>query len=944
MVLTEDQKTKQLSSWLGRELPDIFGVQITSEQLSPDAIEEIFVDVLTLRGCPQLLHPIDYLHLVYKKAFKSKRIIPKKDQTYEIKISCLNTVISFCASYGLICFQIPEMVINNNIKSSLEAFINNPEMSPFLVDIINKANEADFLLDFLNYLLPYISAQLHGLNLHKSDYTKYLNIWENLVTLKPVAAIFSQVNGFAPPDSSKGLDYEHKTLLGSFLRLSPLDGEVAAFYFAGGQKTDSQLDLSPSQLMPLFTSAQNEMKVVFDRIWFIMDKLIRGSPQTRQAIMKWFADLVNVSHLRTGSHAKASTLPSDGFMFNISYVLVRLSMPFLDYPMFSKLNKIDLDFFGPKNKLLDIKEEARINSSIKEADEHYQEAMDEDTNFITECFFLTLAYLEYGIGGMITQHGRLKSELKRSSEVVSRMERDPGSRPMLPRVTAFLNASRCRLYAIDSVSVDQNVSLEIFDFIVGASQFLCRAIDPHHKHPSPKIQIPIFQVEKTSQLDDHEFLKTKAPIPFKYFPEYVLLGIINYCKFISRYGMNPLMKNDGKLSVFVEFATVLLRCPEVIGNPHLKGSIVEIFFGGALPMRNGNPGYMANIFSTNKMVLDNLLYSLLDIYVMIEKTGASSQFYDKFNFRFYISVIIEELWKYDHYRDQLVDYSRHNVEFFIRFVARMLNDTTFLVDEAFNSLNAIHNMQVEMNARERGSEGDTEEFGTTQELEGNLQTEEQKAKSYMGLSNQTMRLFKLFTKQVPEGFTIGELVDRLAGMMDYNLALLVGPKCSSLKVKEPEKYDFDPKKTLADICEVYAHLSKEEAFVQAVARDGRSFDKKYFEKAKQILITRTSANQQFIEQFYQFGLRADKEKLAIEQEEMELGEVPDELLDPLMFSLMEDPVILPGSRVTIDRSTIKAHLLSDPTDPFNRMPLKLEDVIDDTETREKIAKFKRREY
>ena len=46
-----------------------------------------------------------------------------------------------------------------------------------------------------------------------------------------------------------------------------------------------------------------------------------------------------------------------------------------------------------------------------------------------------------------------------------------------------------------------------------------------------------------------------------------------------------------------------------------------------------------------------------------------------------------------------------------------------------------------------------------------------------------------------------------------------------------------------------------------------------------------------------------------------------------MYTLMEDPVILPTSKTSIDRSTIRSHLLSDPTDPFNRSPLKIEDVI-----------------
>lgn len=49
--------------------------------------------------------------------------------------------------------------------------------------------------------------------------------------------------------------------------------------------------------------------------------------------------------------------------------------------------------------------------------------------------------------------------------------------------------------------------------------------------------------------------------------------------------------------------------------------------------------------------------------------------------------------------------------------------------------------------------------------------------------------------------------------------------------------------------------------------------------------------------------------------------------DPLVYTLMGDPVILPTSKTSIDRATIRSHLLSDPTDPFNRAPLKIEDVV-----------------
>ena len=63
---------------------------------------------------------------------------------------------------------------------------------------------------------------------------------------------------------------------------------------------------------------------------------------------------------------------------------------------------------------------------------------------------------------------------------------------------------------------------------------------------------------------------------------------------------------------------------------------------------------------------------------------------------------------------------------------------------------------------------------------------------------------------------------------------------------------------------------------------------------------------------------------------------PDEFIDPIMSCIMMNPVILPSSKVTVDRSTIARHLLSDQTDPFNRSPLTMEQVLPDHLLRDKI--------
>ncbi|KAK6463078.1 putative uniquitin chain assembly factor [Scheffersomyces coipomensis] len=969
----ELSEEEQVSKWFSQELEVIFQATIDPTHntrgllmlsglvsdlddglLNEDSIEQIYMEILSEVGIPAPYKTtLEYLYSVYHNAFRSKRILPVRSALYAAKTSILNKIIKFASSYGFIAFQVPEMFLNNDLAISIDLFIRrSDDLTPFLSDIVNAAIEQESLLTFLNIFVPYISAKLHGINISDRDYVNYIAIFESLVNIKPVAAVFSQIEGFQPPSDKQCLDFEHRTLLGPLLRLSPLLDKVGTYYF-----TENVSNVAPTQINGIYESLQNEYKVLIDRLFYIIDKLIRGSVETRESLIVWFAQLINLSHLRRGGHADLSKLPSDGIMLNISLILIKLSMPFLDYPTFSKIDKIDVDFFA-KSNLIDIHDESRVNSTIQEADEYYKSRSEQNEtltapNFISSCFNLTLAYVHYGMGGIYLHYDRLKSQIRQYDERIQMIQQNrtpPGVNPsmarmlqsQLPTLTKTANALQITKHTIQAIFSYRPLQLEIFDFIVGSTTFITKLIDPHHKYPQVKLEIPIYNITSVSQLDDHDFLKTKTPEPWKYYPEFILEGLINYCKFSTNFRGCPLVSNFEKLQLFIEFTTILLRCPELLGNPHMKANLIEVLFIGSLPMQNGEPGFISPIFNGNKLVINNILYSLLDFYVMVEKTGASSQFYDKFNSRYYISVILEELWKYPIYRNQLTDYSKHNVDFFIRFIARMLNDTTYLLDETFNELNLIHDYQQEIKNRASNAEySANEELGNDEELQEKLQSSEKKAKSYMGLSNKTMELFKLFTKEVPQGFVLPEIVDRLAGMLDYNLSIMVGPKCTQLKVSNPEKYDFDPKKILSYLCEIYYNLSKQDKFMIAVSRDGRSFNLDYFKRAKTILTTKTYIDISIVNGLVDLGERAEKQRLFEENEELELGDIPDEFLDPLMYTLMEDPVKLPSSKISIDRSTIKAHLLSDSTDPFNRVPLKLEDVLDDIELKEKIEEFKR---
>lgn len=70
-----------------------------------------------------------------------------------------------------------------------------------------------------------------------------------------------------------------------------------------------------------------------------------------------------------------------------------------------------------------------------------------------------------------------------------------------------------------------------------------------------------------------------------------------------------------------------------------------------------------------------------------------------------------------------------------------------------------------------------------------------------------------------------------------------------------------------------------------------------------------------------------------------IKDAPDDFVDPIMSTLMRDPVILPSSRQVIDRPNILRHLMTDPRDPINRAPLQASELIPATELKERIHRW-----
>lgn len=174
----------------------------------------------------------------------------------------------------------------------------------------------------------------------------------------------------------------------------------------------------------------------------------------------------------------------------------------------------------------------------------------------------------------------------------------------------------------------------------------------------------------------------------------------------------------------------------------------------------------------------------------------------------------------------MIDESKTGTQF-VKFVNMLMNDTTFLLDECLEYLKRIHETQVLMMNEAAWADVGAE---NQQSRQRQLAQDERQCRSYLTLARETVDMFQYLTVDIKEPFLRPELIDRLASMLNFNLHQLCGPKCNDLKVRNPAKYGWEPRRLLGQIFDIYLHLCCDQ-FAAALAADERSFEKHFFEKA-----------------------------------------------------------------------------------------------------------------
>lgn len=715
----------------------------------------------------------------------------------------------------------------------------------------------------------------------------------------PICSLMTSLPLWCPDPLSPGTGREIQRLsfLGSFFSLSVFaedDTKVGDKYFSGPAITMENTRVVSQTLQHYLESARGDLFKILHNI------LLNG--ETREAALSYMAALVNRNVKKAQMQTDDKLVSTDGFMMNFLWVLQQLSMKI-------KLDTVDpLYIFHPKCRLNVSPEETRLKATMEElkswlTEMHSDSSKFPEPKFPTECFFLTLHAHHLSILPCCRRYiRRLRAirDLNRSVEELKNSENQWKDSPLASRHREMLKRCKAQLKKLvrskacaDAGLLDENLLRRCLQFFSMVIQLILRMVEPAYPH----VSLP---------------LNPEIPKSFAALPEFYIEDVAEFLLFIVQYF--PQVLYEPCTEDVVTFLVVFICSQNYIKNPYLIAKLVEVLFV-TNPAVQPRTQRFFEMMENHQLSINQLVPALMKFYTDVEHTGATSEFYDKFTIRYHISTIFKSLWQNISHQGTFLEEFNSGKQF-VRYINMLINDTTFLLDESLESLRRIHEIQEEMKNKEQW---DLLPRDQQQRRQSQLTQDERVSRSYLALATETVDMFHILTKKVQKPFLRPELGPRLAAMLNYNLQQLCGPKCRDLKVENPEKYGFEPKKLLDQLTDIYLQLDCAR-FAKAIADDQRSYSRELFEevisKMRKAGIKSTIA----IEKFKLLSEKVEEIVARNSQSEMDYSDAPDEFKDPLMDTLMTDPVQLPSGNI-MDRSIILRHLLNSPTDPFNRQPL-----------------------
>lgn len=899
---------------------------------SPDNFDDlIFILLQSQKGSYFTEHKekLYYILGVYQRAANK---IPQGGFTAEVQKSILDNLVSYFTSMlvspeTFSILDTPENPTNVGDTSSplLDAFydllqegIDENFWRSFLDSIGDEEGEAIMIAVMKRAYKACSTSTIENIKAA----TAALEALKFLIESKSIfMKTFYNHSLFIPPQTGpmmSGMFIQKGTILGCALGISALPADFPNYGNYFGAYNPKAAEASVGML-------REKVHSVVELVFGILEHIVRKDEEGKRKISEWMCLVLqlNLNKQKSFPGMNMMMLSTDGFMSNFGLLMLYFCKSFLEKMdnIPARLEQIDSSYLSARAVFKGL---TLMNGKENKVD--LPETEPKKFKFLTELFFLTNQ-------AFVIQIKAYQNYL----ELLKKIQNDRQQNDMESFKKGLAAVFACNVHFMDNFIWDQLFRLLMTDCLYIASTF---GLDINNiKEP-----FTIFdEYHKKSKAALESIDSRAGAVPENYgelLYEYSLLAL--------QVKPDQLMKCSLELEIILDFMLVCAGEKDWLHNPHIRAKF-QVFMDALLPIdkdqRDTRRDERLPLLIKNNAFYDKyLLRNLMILFIQVEKTGAGSQFYDKLNYRHHFCRIINNLAGYEidqgerskALMERIDMMTKELPEEFLQFVNLLMNDLIYLLDESLSRLRTIKKFQ---------DEEETEEYinlplNEKQQRMDNYNKAKHEATIFLTLLNQYYALFASLTAINQQAFLSEELKDKVVNNLNYCLAELNGKNSMSLKVKNMKELRFNPKFILKGVINVYLNLRKSEGFLKSVVEDERSFDIKLFEKTLKILVRENLLDEK-LEAFEEMMTKMKEmvSQKAADDDFIKELDIPDEFMDPLTYEIMKDPVLLPSSKTVVDRLTVMKHLLSDPTDPFNRSHLTKEMLIPQPELKQRIDEF-----
>ena len=383
------------------------------------------------------------------------------------------------------------------------------------------------------------------------------------------------------------------------------------------------------------------------------------------------------------------------------------------------------------------------------------------------------------------------------------------------------------------------------------------------------------------------------------FIDFVRMPILQTNGMCDKYALNELcmraINNDNKITA----------------SPSVKGTLASIIIRDSTWKISSRPKH-------------EIIQDFVRCYIYIHEK--SEDFEYSIDFHTFLTVFNED----DSYSftDYFMTYGlREEVDNFVHV----------LVDNLYNTQNRAFQVLRILNARQNAT---GEYAGEEPETIDFINDSQAISCNFMIIFSRIIHkvLMKIMRKDTSIVFNVATR-DKFVMYLLWSIDEMLGSNRATLKVKDFT--GFDATKTLLTLYELFTLCYPNADFRKSVINETRYLNFKNMRKMGDILYNNKKAllNQEYTNLYNAIHELEEAHKLV---NDIDLDELPDEFLDPIMGTLIDDPVMLPECETIMNRDIIYRHVLAEKNNPFNRKELtigELETFNSQEDTKKKIRDF-----